>query len=234
MKRLSFLVLVFAILFAVFFIAPSLLSQQFGPYPLMKIGDVFDLLTPLVLLPFYWLLYRLSEEKKLTPSGIILFVILAALWVEGQAMHLAANSIGHLMEDMKGGDAYRLTLFYDEVLSHYLWHFGIVGLSALLLWRQWHNPFSEGRAGVWLLILAGAIYGFTFFVIVIEAETAPLGVSFAVLVTVLGWALGRKKMPRQPLLTFFLIGYSIATAFFIGWAIYWGGLPEFSQVGIID
>ena len=234
MKRLSFFILVFAILFAVFFIAPSLLSQQFGPYPLMKIGDVFDLLTPLVLLPFYWLLYRLSEEKKLTPSGIILFVILAALWVEGQAMHLAANSIGHLMEDMKGGDAYRLTLFYDEVLSHYLWHFGIVGLSALLLWRQWHNPFSEERAGLWLLIPAGVIYGFTFFVIVIEAETAPLGVSFAVLVTVLGWVLGRKKMPRQPLLTFFLIGYSIATAFFIGWAIYWGGLPEFSQVGIID
>ena len=55
MKRLSFLVLVFAILFAVFFIAPPLLSQQFSPYPLMKMGDVFDILTPLVLLPLYWL-----------------------------------------------------------------------------------------------------------------------------------------------------------------------------------
>ena len=149
-------------------------------------------------------------------------------------MHLSANSIGHLLEDMKGSDAYNLTLFYDEVLSHYLWHFGVVGLSALLLWRQWHNPFSEERAGVWLLILAGVIYGFTFFVIVIEAGTAPVGISFAVLVAVLGWILGRKRMRQQPLLTFFLVGYSIATVFFIGWAIYWGGLPEFSQVGIID
>jgi len=187
-----------------------------------------------VLIPLYWLLYRLGEEKKATLSGITLFVVLAALWVEGQGIHLSANSIGHLLKEMKGSDAYHLTLFYDEVLSHYLWHSGIVGLSALLLWRQWHNPFREERAGVWPLILAGVIYGFAFFVIVIEAGTAPLGVSFAVLVTVSGWVLGRKRMRQQPLLTFFLIGYSIATVFFIGWAIYWGGLPEFSQVGIID
>jgi len=46
MKRFSLLILVFAILFAVFFIVPPLLSQQFSPYPLMKIGDVFDILTP--------------------------------------------------------------------------------------------------------------------------------------------------------------------------------------------
>ena len=233
MRRLSFLILVFAILFAVFFIGPPLLSQWFRPYPLMKIGDVFDILTPLVLLPLYWLLYRLNGEKTALP-GITLFVVLAALWVEGQAMHLAANSIGHLLEDMKGSDAYLLTAFYDEVLSHYMWHFGIVGLSALLLWRQWHNPFPEERIWLWLLILAGAIHGFTFFVIVIEAGTAPLGVSFAVLVTALGWILGRKKMRQRPLLIFFLVSYSVATAFFIGWAIYWGGLPEFSQVGIID
>ena len=234
MKRLSFLVLAFAILFAVFFIAPPLLSQQFSPYPLMKMGDVFDILTPLVLIPLYWLLYRLNEEKKITLPGIILFAVLAALWVEGQGMHLAANSIGHLLKEMEGSDAYHLAFFYDEVLSHYLWHLGIVGLSALLLWRQWHNPFHEGQTWVWLLILAGVIYGFTFFVIVIEAGTAPLGIPFAILVTVLGWILWRKGMHQRPLLTFFLISYTVATVFFVGWAIYWSGFPEFSQVGIID
>ncbi len=233
MKRLSFLILAFAILFVVFFIGPPLLSQWFSPYPLMKIGDVLDILTPLVLLPLYWLLYRLNGKKAALP-GITLFVVLAALWVEGHAMHLAANSIGHLLEDMKGSGAYQLTAFYDEVLSHYMWHFGIVGLSALLFWRQWHNPFNEERAWLWLLILAGIIHGFTVFMIVIEAGTAPLGVSFAVLVTAMGWIMGRKRIRQQPLLTFFLVSYSVATAFFIGWAIYWGGLPEFSQVGIID
>ena len=234
MKRLSFLVLAFAILFAVFFIVPPLLSQQFRPYPLMKMGDVFDILTPLVLIPLYWLLYRLNEEKKITLPGIILFAVLAALWVEGQGMHLAANSIGHLLKEVEGSDAYHLAFFYDEVLSHYLWHLGIVGLSALLLWRQWHNPFREEHTWVWLLIPAGVIYGFTFFVIVIEAGTAPLGIPFAILVTVLGWIPGRKGMHQRPLLTFFLISYTVATVFFVGWAIYWSGFPEFSQVGIID
>jgi len=234
MKQLSFLVLVFAILFMVFFFAPPLLNMQFGLYPLIKVGDVVDILTPLVLLPLYWLMYRLNGEKRITLSGIILFVIFAAFWVEGQGMHLSANSIGHLLEDMKDSDAYRLTFFYDEVLSHYVWHFGIVGLSALLLWRQWRNPFSEERAKLWPVILASAIHGFTFFVIVIEAGTAPLGVPFAGLVIVLGWILGHKRMRQQPLLTFFLVSYSIATVFFAGWALYWGGLPQFSQVGIID
>jgi hypothetical protein len=56
MKRLSFLSLVFAILFAVFFLGPPFLNMQFSLYPLMKIADVFDLLTPLVLIPLYWLL----------------------------------------------------------------------------------------------------------------------------------------------------------------------------------
>lgn len=234
MKKLSILILVFAILFAVFFMGPPFLNMQFSPYPLMEIADVFDLLTPLVLIPLYWLLYRLNQNKPLTPSGIMLFIVLAAFWVEGQGMHLAANSIGHLLEDMKESDAYKLTYFYDEILSHYIWHFGIIGLSALLLWRQWRNPFSEERTGMWPLILAGVIHGFTFFVIVIEAGTAPLGVPFAFLVTVWGWIWGSKRMQQQPLLSFFLISYSVATVLFIGWAIYWGGLPQFSQVGIID
>jgi hypothetical protein len=234
MKRLSFLSLVFAILFAVFFLGPPFLNMQFSLYPLMKIADVFDLLTPLVLIPLYWLLYRLNQDKLLTPSGTIIFIVLAAFWVEGQGMHLAANSIGHLLRDIEGSDAYRLTYFYDEVLSHYIWHFGIMGLSALLLWHQWRHPFSEENAVMWPLILAGVIHGFTVFAIVIEAGTALIGAPFAFLVTIWGWIWGSKRMGQQPLLGFFLISYTLATILFIGWAVYWGGLPQFSQVGIID
>jgi hypothetical protein len=35
------------------------------------------------------------------------------------------------------------------------------------------------------------------------------------------------------MLKFFLIEYCVSLLFFIRWAIYWGGLPEFSEVGII-
>jgi hypothetical protein len=33
---------------------------------------------------------------------------------------------------------------------------------------------------------------------------------------------------------FFLVSYAVACAFFLGWGLYWGGLPEFSKVGIIE
>ena len=231
MKRLSAIILLFTIAFAIFFIGPPLLGRPFDPYPLMNVADVFDILTPLVLLPLYWLLYRKSQPGPVSMSGIIVFFIFAAFWAQGQGMHLSANSIGHLLKGMEGSDIYNLTYLYDEVLSHYLWHFGIIGLSAFLIFRQWQNPFIKEQATLWPLILAGVIHGFTFFLMVIEAGTAPLGVTFAVLVVLFSLIWGRKKMSQQPLTTFFFISYTVATFFFIGWGIYWRGLPQFSEVG---
>ena len=46
-KRLSIITLIFAIAFAVFFMAPPLLNKQFVAYPMMKVGDVFDIFTQL-------------------------------------------------------------------------------------------------------------------------------------------------------------------------------------------
>ena len=234
MKRLSLFALIFSIAFAVFFIGPPLLSRQFGSYPLMKIGDVFDIFTPLILMPLYWLLFRLDADRAPSLKENLIFLLLVALWVEGQGMHLSANSIGHLLGGMEGSDTYNLAHFYDEVLSHYLWHFGLAGLSALIIFRQWRSPFTEGQAVSWLPILAGIIHGFTLFVIVIEGGTAPLGVPFVILVTLLGLIWGRKRFSQQPLLLFFFIACLVATVFFAGWGVYWGGLPEFSEVGIID
>lgn len=80
MKRLSLYIFVFSIAFTVFFIAPPLLNKQFGPYPLMKAGDVFDLFTPLVLIPLYWLMYRLDGSKAIGLRGSLLFMVFAAFW----------------------------------------------------------------------------------------------------------------------------------------------------------
>jgi hypothetical protein len=233
MKRLSAIILVFAIAFLVFFFGPPLLGKPFGPYPLMKIADVFDIFTPLVLLPLYWLLYRMSQKEPVNLYGIIAFFVFAAFWAEGQGMHLGANSIGHLVEGTQTGDIYKLTHFYDEVLSHYLWHFGVIGLSAVIIFRQWKSPSHGEESPIWPVVLAGVIHGFSFFSIVLEGGTAPLGITFAVLVVLFALTWGRKKMSQQPLLTFFFISYALALLFFLGWGIYWQGLPQFSEVGII-
>ena len=149
-------------------------------------------------------------------------------------MHLAANSVHHLLNEMEGSDAYSLAYFYDEVLSHYIWHLGIFGLSTLIIVRQLRNPFVEKHTMSWTVILAGIVHGFTMFVIVVEAGTALLGVTFVIAVTLFGSIWGWKRFSYQPLLLFFFITCLVAILFFVGWGIYWGGLPEFSEVGIID
>jgi hypothetical protein len=236
MKQFSRLILLFSLVFAVFFVGPPLLNKPFGFFPLMRTGEVLDLLTPVVLLPLYWLLYQRDSVKPVSLRGSIIFLILAMFWVEGQGMHLSANSIGHLLTAMKGGEAYLLTYFYDEQLSHYLWHLGVVGLSALLIFRQWQDPFVKERAGLWLESVAGIIYGFAFFLLVIEGGTTALGIPFAVLVTVfgLGWGWGRNQLRQQPLLAFFFVSYLLATLLFASWGIYWGGFPQFSEVGLLS
>jgi len=232
MRRLSTLILVFAILFLVFFIGLVLLRVPFGPFPLMSWQDAADVLTPLVLLPLYFLLFRISPKTPFSTSGLVIFIVFAALWAAGQGIHLSANSLDNLLmqRGMETGDVYKLTYFYDEILGHYLWHIGIVGLSALLIYRQWRNPLTGERAMLWPIIFGGLIYGFSYFLIIMEGNTAPLGVTFSVLATlsIIMWA--RKGISQQPLIIFFLVSYALAMLLFFIWGIINGGLPPIMDV----
>jgi hypothetical protein len=232
-KRLSLYCLIFSLAFAVFVLGPPFLGIKFGLYPLMKIADVLDLFTPLVLLPLYWLLFRLYKSSVPTTRENLLFMVLIAFWVLGQSIHLTANSIGHHLEGMSGTDAFKLTGFYDETLGHYLWHFGVAGLSALFIYRQWRNPLKDAKAVMWQIIPAGILYGFAYFAMVIEGATSPLGVTCAVLVLIMTIILGRKHLSQKPLLVFFLTSYSLALILFAVWGIWQGGLVEFSKAGFI-
>ncbi len=69
--------------------------------------------------------------------------------------------------------------------------------------------------------------------IVVEAGTVPLGLPFALLVAVVGWVWGRGQFRRQPLLLLLSVAYLLATFLLAGWGLYWGGWPEFSQVGLL-
>jgi hypothetical protein len=233
MRRLSRIALLFAILFAFLIIAPAFLDSQFSPKPLMKSGDVLDIFTSLILLPLYWLMFQLAPDQLPRKWLMILFVALVGAWAAGQGMHLSANSIGHLLSDAQHGDIYDLTYFYDEVLSHYLWHLGVVGLSALILYRQWRNPFSSRPEGIALVVAGGLIYGFTYCAAVLEAGTAPLGVPFAVAVAFFGLIWGRKHFREQPMTIFFVTAYTLATLLILIWFLWQGGLPEPSEVGFL-
>jgi hypothetical protein len=240
MKRLSLLTLVFAVLSLVFFLLLIFFRIPFILNPLMSYQDALDILTPLVLIPVYWLLFKYAVSKESYPLEEIAFMVLAAIWVQGQGLHLSANSINNLAEglakkqviDITATSIYQLTYFYDEHLSHVIWHIGILGLAALLIYREWRQP-----AGIptiwWATALAGLIYGFTYFCIFIEGQTVVLGLPFSIIITLLTLVWGRKRLAQQPILAFLFITCLVALVLFAGWGLYWRGFPQFTDVGLI-
>jgi len=239
-KQLSLLTLVFAVLSIVFFLLLIFFRIPLALYPLMSYQDALDILTPLVLIPIYWLLFKYAATDESNPVEEIAFMVLAAIWVQGQGLHLSANSINNLAEtlakkqviDITSTSIYQLTYFYDEHLSHYMWHFGILGLAALLIYREWRRPAGISTTW-WATALAGLIYGFTYFCIFLEGQTVVLGLPFAIVISLLTLIWGRKRLVRQPILAFFFITCLLAVLLYGGWGLYWGGFPEFSDVGLI-
>ena len=232
MRRLSLLTLIFAFLSVVLFLLLIFLRIPFPLYPLMSYQDAFDLLTPLVLIPIYWLLYKNVTCNRSTQTSEMGFMLFAGFWAAGQGMHLSANSIDNLIGnlakqaaiDVTGTQIYTLTYFYDEYLSHYLWHIGVIGLGALLIREAWRRPADEQTD--WRLIAPGAmLYGFLLFSIFLEGNTLPIGLPFLGLVTLLVLLAGRKKLGTQPVLAFFFTSCVLALLMIGGWWLYWGCLP---------
>jgi hypothetical protein len=234
MNRQSWLLLIFAVAFAVLLMSPPYLRYPLPFYPLMELADATDILTPLILIPIYWLLFQSSDE---TPAGLpamILFMLFAVLWVQGQGMHLATNSIGHLLKDSPHSNAFTLANFYDETLSHYLWHIGIAGLSALLVWRSWLITLGTSTSDRVAVVFGGIVYGTTFFIITIEGVTVPIGLPFSFVFVAVMLLRARSRLPQQPILMFFTIAGVLSLVLYAAWGLIWGGFPEFSEIGLID
>lgn len=252
------LIAAFAYAFAWFIIAPVVLSEPLPGFPLLQVSEAVDLFAPVVLLPLYWVLFARARAGGPRASAAVAFLAFAALWGVGHGVHLAANSIGHLTRENMPERLTALVEFYDETLGHYLWHTGVFGLAALLAWRAAAagdeadvGAAAGGAGGVdgsvavvgaaaRSLVLPALAHGTTLALMMIEGDTAPIGIPFA---AVLVAAIGRRALraPRRrawllerPVAAFLLASYVVALALIAGWAIAWRGLPEFSEVGIID
>ena len=233
MKRLSILLLVFTITFAFFILAPAFLNQPFAPNPYLKLADVLDLFTPLVIIPLYYLLLYFGASQKPGLSDTIVFLVFNSLWVLGQGMHLSANTIGHWLATTAGDQVYDVTYFYDEELSHYLWHLGAAALSVQLIFRSWKHPFQAQSSHLYIEMIAGMLYGLTIFIIGIEGGTVWLWFPFSAITAIAVFALGWRKFKHLPVMTYFMLGYALAALIFTGWGLFWRGFPQFSHLGWI-
>ena len=234
-NRLSGLVLALAITSLVFFLLLVLLRIPFPLQPLMSYQDALDLATPVLILPIYWLIFRQSVVEPSRRTEEVAFVAIGAVWVLGQGMHLSANSINNLIGATSlrpSQDIASLTHFYDEVLSHYLWHGAVIGMAVLLLVREWRRPLDATTT--WgMTALAALLYGFTLFCIFVEGQTVLLGLPFSTGVVLFVVVRARHVLARRPVLAFFGVSRAIAFVLLTGWGLYWGGFPQFSDVGLL-
>jgi hypothetical protein len=240
MKRLSTLSILFAVTSLAFFVLITFLKAPFFLYSLMSTQDAVDILTPLVMIPIYGALFWIAGKTTPGQAGIVAFLVLVGLWVEGQGVHLSANSINTLASsaalrpvvDISKTPLYELVYFFDEHLGHILWHLGVVGLVALMVFREWRSPSGQSTAW-WAAILAGIVYGFNCFCIFIEGQTAALGLPFVAAVVLWTLVWGRRELSQRPVQAFFFISCLFALVLFAVWFLMNGGLPQFTEVGLI-
>ncbi len=223
--RLPATLLVFAIaLFACLLLVPVVGIGQFPPNPEMKWQDVLDLGVPLVMAPLYWLVVRqYRSSPQLGRGEALAFILLMAVWIDAHGMHLAANSINNFIDDpsARGGD---LIHFWDEVLSHYLWHAAMIGLLVLALARQWRFPLALPMTVVDLAAVgaAAALYGVTLMIVTAEGQTPLLMVPAAAVIAVAVARHSRGRLRLEPVSAFALWADLLALALLAAWFVYWG------------
>jgi hypothetical protein len=202
----------FAASFGVFQHVPSALGDA---------GDVVDLVTPFAVVGTAALVLA---SLRAAPTALVLALLAGVLYVDGHGIHLAANSIGH--EEL-AGDAEEVTHFWDETFGHIEWHLGwmlliaaVGAAEALGRAQRGLRPRSPLLAGAAILLL-----GVTLFTSTVEGGTWWLALlATAVLVA---WT---ARAPR-PLLATVAGAFVLASLLMAGWAIWQGGMPQFSEVG---
>ena len=225
-RRLPWALLAYAVALAIFLLVPPRLTGEPGLFAGFTWQEAVDLLTPIVVVSLAWLIADLAGG--LGRLGTIVFLVIAAVWVEGQAIHLATNGIGDTLATCGPREAFyesvpgALTHWYDEWLSHWLWHAAWVALSILLLAVGSRPSATAAGTGTWLAVAAGLVHGFTFGVVTIEGETYPLGIVLSLVL--LAWGgLELQRGPRgRPVVVFFVASSLLVLVGYLFWAVAYG------------
>ncbi len=240
----SFWLFVFAFVYAFFHNLIPLLTG-FLKRPLTW-GDALDFLTPFAVLGVAYLIYSLvkknfqslnnSSRNQSLVAKIILFIGFI-LYIDGHGLHLSANSIARLLQNMEETEIYRAAYLFDEIISHLMWDGGVFLISSGFMILVIKLPFRPlSRSHLVLLFFGAAFYGFTFTVNGIEGQTVifTFPAAFAgFLFSLVLYLKGRKQGLENPFLFFFASAYLLSVLLFSYWGITRSGFPQFSELGWI-
>ncbi len=186
--KLSLWLLIYAFNYAFFHIIPVFLNYEIKN--LLRVADLFDILTPFVTIFLIYKIYRILitdlsvNTKSITRSGGIIILILGTItFVEGHGMHLSANAINHYLSPAKDSSLFSLAYFFDEILGHILWDSGIVIISIghILIGFRFKAEELLNPKPV-QIIFASILYGFTYFCNAVEGQTVAFTFPLAIII----------------------------------------------------
>jgi hypothetical protein len=180
-------------------------------------GDYIDLATPFAVLGAALLVLLVLRADA---AALAFAFVAGVLYADGHGIHLAANSIGH---EQLSGDAADVAHFWDEEFGHIEWHLGWFGLVVAICLAERRR--SGSGAPWWVAAASSALLGFTLFADTVEGGTWWL--ELATTAIFLGWAFNE----RRPLLLTSTAAFSVAAVLIGIWAVWHGGVPQFSEVG---
>jgi hypothetical protein len=170
--------------------------------------DWIDLLTPYAVVGTALAALAAAGTDR---RGWWLALLGAGAYVQGHAVHLAANSIGNAR-----GDAAPVHL-WDEVVGHWLWYAG-VALLLVALARSLRLPLSAGS-----VVLAAAT-GVTWTTNALEGTTAVGSLVVATALSVWGWR--RRAEGTGRLL---LVAFGLSALLLSAYGLWHLGFPAPSQ-----
>lgn len=170
--------------------------------------------------PFVVLAAAAAVLVALAPSGRVwaLAGVAAVMYTDGHGMHLAANAIRSAGTT---GAAEDEAYFWDETWGHIEWHSGLFLLLAAMCLAD------RGGGRRVPLGVAALLLGFTFFTNTVEGGDWWLSLLAAAVFV-------PSAVAHRTPLRLAVAGAFAMTAALIGvWAVWHGGVPEFSQLGWI-
>ena len=212
-----------ALALLVFLLAPPFLKSDVGLVHGFTGQELMDLFTPVVAMPLLVVAFELTGRMSLRLR--VLLVVLVSAWVVGQAIHLATNAIGDLFPagaprtEFYGRSEGDLDHWFDEILSHWLWHVAWLALLGTLLWIGTRRPAVDARPLGGALVVgaaAGLVHGFTWFVVTDEGGTWLLALPATALLLALSWLL-RHSDPNRVIVTFLTLGSLVTLALYAIW-----------------
>ena len=201
------------------FLAFALAVLAFHHLPtidVLNLGILIDFFTPLAVVGAA---AAVLFAERPPPLALAVGLVAALAYVDGHGIHLSANAINGADPTGEAGDRAE---FWDERFGHTEWHLGWFGLLVAFCLAERGRParLTDRRSAA----VAVAALGFTLFTSTVEGQTWPLmlgaGAAFVV------WA----AAARRPLLVQCASAFALAAALVGAWALWQGGVPEFTDV----